>query len=86
MNDKDSKLIVNIEVLLKRRGKDKAVELLDELLQWADADLNDLLDFNLSCDEIDKNVSRLFKLKMAIRTYTEEDDSDDTERGTRNGS
>jgi len=85
-NGKDVKAIVNIDILLKRSGKDIVVDFLDELLLWADADLKELQDFDNASGEMENNIYRRFKLNMTIRTHTEEVDSDDTERGTRKGS
>ena len=86
INDgKETRILLDIEILLKRHHKDKVVEFLDNLVWAATDDISDLLELDRTSDEIDKEVSRVFRLKMAIRILREEVDSDDTERGTRKG-
>jgi hypothetical protein len=65
---KHSKKVVDISSLLQKHSTDMVLDFLNRLFSEYEETLKKLVITNKTSPEIDRTVSRLFRLHMAIRT------------------
>jgi hypothetical protein len=71
---KHLKKVVDISSLLNKHGTDMVLDFLNRLFSEYEETLKKLVVTNKTSPEIDKTVSKLFRLHMAIRTIQRNDE------------